>query len=509
MRLHVVGVRLALIPRHPAQGITRQRRYSGLEKIARLIRMTLQGRRILPHVKPGPLAHPRLDEVVAIPVIKKVGKILFDGRTRHPSLGRSATHRVQNKPYRHAQAVGQHPSEMVSHRRKSGSRLRLARPPHGGREVVQPVYCSKCLLRPGAGVRSPARSHLEKPQVGSPGRLQILTGRESTGQGKLHVRLAGAQPHFARHDIVKRQRPTLRTHFERVGCARVEWSKHSRPPTVRTGSCMALLSADAHRHVLSGVGHSRHGPRPVTLDHHAVRVNHRQTQPAEIARQCRVNRTGKNACALFVRMQGIGEELRTAMKRFIQVDNLHVSPQGDCVNGRPDLPVPVAGARTKAGVTLKDGSQPTNPDLAAAVGLTERIDKRLVIRHEIIAPVGPVARVGIVQPKMNHNEVGLVVKGLTELEQLHVRPMAPPKQCGTVVAEIAHLIVCAQQLLQLCGIGRVLTVGKGHAVSDAVTHTGHAKPLGRHGHGRTPQRHEDKEQASHSGRLVSSSVHRR
>ena len=159
----------------------------------------------------------------------------------------------------------------------------------------------------------------------------------------------------------------------------------------------------------------------------------------------------------------------------VQVDETDVGSGGDAADSLLDGFMPVARATLEAGMTMEDGCHQANPDASLRIGHAEGVDECAVVADELIAVVRPVARVGVVESEMNHHEVGLEVESLSEFRQLRVGPMAMTEQCGSRVAEVLHLVLRTQQLLQHHGIGRVLTVAQSVAIGHAVAHASHAE----------------------------------
>ena len=98
-------------------------------------------------------------------------------------------------------------------------------------------------------------------------------------------------------------------------------------------------------------------------------------------------------------------------------------------------------------VPVGDWQQAGHNDAGLGVGHAERIDEGAIVRNKLVAIVGPVARIGIVDAKVNHHNVGSKVHGLAELRLFGVRPMSTKEQCGTGSAEISYFIFLAQHLL--------------------------------------------------------------
>ena len=176
-------------------------------------------------------------------------------------------------------------------------------------------------------------------------------------------------------------------------------------------------------------------------------------------------------------MQGIGKEFGVAVERRMQVDKSHVGRSSNLANGLLNGLVPVACTALEPRVAVENGRHQANPNPCLRIRHTERVDERTVIADELIAVVRPVARVGIVQPQMNDDEVGFEVESLSELRQLRIRPVAVTEQGGSRVAKVSDVEALAQQLLQHNRIGGVLAVAQAVAIGDAIAHAGHAEFL--------------------------------
>ena len=124
-------------------------------------------------------------------------------------------------------------------------------------------------------------------------------------------------------------------------------------------------------------------------------------------------------------------------------------------------------------MAMEDGRHQANPNPCLRIRHAERVDERTVVADELIAVVRPVAWVGIVQSKMNDDEVGFEVHSLSELRQLRIRPVAVTEQRCSRVAKVSNVEALAQQLLKHHGIGGVLAVAQAIAIGDAIAHAGH------------------------------------
>ena len=78
---------------------------------------------------------------------------------------------------------------------------------------------------------------------------------------------------------------------------------------------------------------------------------------------------------------------------------------GHPFNGMLYLFVPVARARLKTGVAVGYGSHSRHQDTHLRIDYTERVDQRQIVSDEIITIIGPVARIGIIDTQMNHNNI--------------------------------------------------------------------------------------------------------
>ena len=176
-------------------------------------------------------------------------------------------------------------------------------------------------------------------------------------------------------------------------------------------------------------------------------------------------------------MQGIGEEVGTAVQWCEEVDELCASSAGHLFYGLLHLCVPVACASLVTGMAVEDGCHPAYEDASLGVHREEGIYQRAVVGNELLLPVRPVARVGVIETEVDDDPVGLEVEGLMELRQVDVGAVAFVEEGGSRVSEIgdfesAGTIGAVEHLLQTNGICIALAVSEAVAIGDAVAHTG-------------------------------------
>ena len=161
------------------------------------------------------------------------------------------------------------------------------------------------------------------------------------------------------------------------------------------------------------------------------------------------------------------------MERRIQINQPHISRLCHTANGPLDSRMPITSATLETRMTMPDRRHQTNPNLRLRIRHTERVNQCEIVGNKIVGIIRPVARVRIVQAEMNHHHVSLKSQSITKLLLVHIRTMSTTKQCRTRMAEIAHIVSIAQQLLQLHRISLRLTLGKSVTISYAIAHTSH------------------------------------
>ena len=102
----------------------------------------------------------------------------------------------------------------------------------------------------------------------------------------------------------------------------------------------------------------------------------------------------------------------------------------------------------------------------------ETVDEREVIPHELVLEVRPVARVRIVDPQMDHDDVPGELHRLAELLLLEIRPVAVAQERRARLPEVPDLVAVPQHFLQPDRIAFAFPVVQPHPVRDAVPHAG-------------------------------------
>jgi hypothetical protein len=94
-------------------------------------------------------------------------------------------------------------------------------------------------------------------------------------------------------------------------------------------------------------------------------------------------------------MYGIGDELWIRIERFMEVDELRLSDASYGLDSLLNFLLPLLRAAFKARVVVSDGREECDDDAALRVLLAQSVDESEVVAHELVAIVGPVARVGV------------------------------------------------------------------------------------------------------------------
>ena len=151
-----------------------------------------------------------------------------------------------------------------------------------------------------------------------------------------------------------------------------------------------------------------------------------------------------------------------------------------------NLPIPVACTALEASVPVEDRCHAANDNLWIAVGvrLPETFDYAGIVAEELIAVVGPVAWVGVVEAQVDYHNVGSKLKCGLVFWQRGVWAVSFVQQGCTRMPEIAHLVLLAEQLLQLCGVGGLCRVLVPVSVCYTVAYTGNLYLLLRYCHQR-------------------------
>ncbi len=239
------------------------------------------------------------------------------------------------------------------------------------------------------------------------------------------------------------------------------------------GDSHSLLPGYAHHDPIARVGRAMYVERRVALQHHVVGIDTRQLQAAIVARDASIHRPCQDASPFRVRMYGIGQQVRVWIKRGVEIYQLSPTYPRHGLDGLLYLVVPTLGARYEPWMTVGDRGHASQDKAHLRVGGAQGVHQREIVSHEIIPVVWPVARVSVVDSKVNHGDVALEGHGLPELILPHVWAMPMIQQRGARLAEVAHFILVAQHLLELHGIGEVRPVLDARAIGDAVAHASH------------------------------------
>ena len=84
--------------------------------------------------------------------------------------------------------------------------------------------------------------------------------------------------------------------------------------------------------------------------------------------------------------------------------------------------------------------------------MAQAVDEGEVVGNELVAVVGPVARVGIVEPQVDDGLVGRKGEGIAPSLLLYVGAVPMAQECGSRVPEVAHAVTFAQHLCQAGGV---------------------------------------------------------
>ncbi len=139
MGLHVVGVRLSLIPYHALDGILSQWQDATLVKVARLVRMTTKVGTVVGEVLCRPSPDPWLYEVVVEPVFQDGGELCLQGVSVYPRFRRRTANGVAYQSHGHFQAIPQHLAIIIGYGGEARGGLRCRGFPSGILEILQVV----------------------------------------------------------------------------------------------------------------------------------------------------------------------------------------------------------------------------------------------------------------------------------------------------------------------------------------------------------------------------------
>ena len=215
---------------------------------------------------------------------------------------------------------------------------------------------------------------------------------------------------------------------ERIGATSLHFGHLHTPRAIGTRESLTLIHhlavlAQHASYFASCIGTTFQQEGLVARQDHSRGINRRQMQPSVVARECRIDGLCQDLCTFGIGMQGIGEEVRTTVQRRVEVDELCSCAMCHQLDGLLNLCVPVACAALEARMAMEDGRHLADQDTRLGVRRAEGINQGTVVRDEFLLPVGPVARVGVVQAKMDDHPVGLEVQRFAELRQMDVGTM--------------------------------------------------------------------------------------
>ena len=133
--LHIVCVRLTLVPDGAAHRVARQWGNAALEQIAGLVGVALQGIGAELYVVCAAAAHPRLYAVVGAPVGEDVDEcgVMLDGVAVDERLDGGTAHGIADEAYGHAERVAEQSTEVVGDGREVGGVVLGEGVPLGGK----------------------------------------------------------------------------------------------------------------------------------------------------------------------------------------------------------------------------------------------------------------------------------------------------------------------------------------------------------------------------------------
>ena len=98
--------------------------------------------------------------------------------------------------------------------------------------------------------------------------------------------------------------------------------------------------------------------------------------------------------------------MREGIERAVEVDELHACCLDYLLDSLLDLELPVPSARLEAWVLHADRRRTGDEDTHPRGDGAQCIDQMAVVGDELIPIVGPVAGVGIVDPEVDHSDIG-------------------------------------------------------------------------------------------------------
>ena len=155
--LHVLGIRLALIPNNTIDGVFGKRPDGRIVKIGGLIGVHLQLIRCARNVLSHALHHPRHNHYVVFKaVVQQFGIVIFKRLAVYPSLSRTSAHSVDNDTDWHPQTFAQYPSEIIGHGRHLAHVFRRGLLPAFTAHILQVIGRIERRLRPFGVVGIPS-----------------------------------------------------------------------------------------------------------------------------------------------------------------------------------------------------------------------------------------------------------------------------------------------------------------------------------------------------------------
>ena len=119
---------------------------------------------------------------------------------------------------------------------------------------------------------------------------------------------------------------------------------------------------------------------------------------------------------------------------------------------------------------LRHRRRPADKNAGTVGQIVKRIDHAGVVAGELV-PVFPVLRLGVIGPEQDDDRIWLKRQRVGERALQHIRMFAVAQQCAAAQAEVMHVPVGAEHLLQPRGI--ILAAFKAGADRDAIADTGH------------------------------------
>ena len=425
------------------------------------------------YIQGSTATYPVLNEVVLGPVFQDGRKLVFQRATVYPCFGRRATNGVAYQAYRYLQAILEHLTEIVGNGRELTGSLRRANGPSSIGEVLQMVERVEHGCLPLYRIGTPTRLHVEEANL-VVGRLRdIALAGSRPAEVELHVRLARAEPHLACQHIIIYPLFLACRYAERVRSTGFQRVYYHAPLAVGGSYGLLLLSGNGHGYLLSGIGCTMDGERLCVLEHHVVSIHVGHLQATELSGDALIYGLGQDGCTLGIGVNGIFEDVRIRIERFMEVDELNALGLGYALDGQLDFGMPVAGARFETPMAIGQRSHACQEEAHLRVHLAEGLHERTIVANELVAIVGPVARVGIIDAQVDDHNVAGKGQGILVFLLLGVRAVSVVEQGSSGLAEVAHFVCIAQHSLQLHGVSVHFAVGHTRSVGNAIAHASH------------------------------------